>query len=180
MLQKYYLKILPIIINQMDSIEKNLDWSTLNLTQTEKILLTLHTTDITVWNDKENISMLQNLLLRIPESQQEITLYSGAEIPINQYTFGSSLNLKYFTSSYSLQVAEKYAQMQSKENACLFILTVPKGAKFVCLDNLSAHGNSEHEVLLSGDSSLCVTKIETNEKYLVVYATIKIKEPYPF
>lgn len=164
----------------MDIIEKNLDWLTLNLTQTEKTLLTLHTTDITVWNDKSNIAILQNLLLRIPESQQEITLYSGAEIPINQYIFGSALNLKYFTSSYSLQVAEKYAQMQSKENACLFILTAPKGSKFVCLDNLSAHGNSEHEVLLSGDTTLSIKKIETNEKYLIIHATIIIKELYPF
>jgi hypothetical protein len=146
----------------MNTFEQNIDEF---LTQSEKHLLTTHTTDPSVWKNKKNIEILQKILTRIPTTQEEITLYSGAEIPISQYIFGSPLNLNYFTSSYCLNVAEKYAQMYK----CLFILTVPKGSKIICLDKLSAHGDSEHEVLLSGIATLHVTQIEYKEKYLVVH-----------
>jgi len=154
----------------MEVITKNLNWQKDNLTENEKILLTTHTTNTNVWNNPDNMQIAQNIFSRIEKTPHDIILYSGAEIPIDQFTFGSPLNLKYFTSSYNRHVAEKYAKMLTKDKACLFILTIPTGSQIICLDNLSVHGNSEHEVLLNCDFILNVTHINHHDNYLIVHA----------
>lgn len=156
----------------MNVIQFNLNWSAFNLTESEKNLLLKHTSDVSVWNDIENQNILNNLFSRVPPTQQSIELYSGAEFPLDTFKFNKKLGLKYFTSSYDLQVASKYAKLQYPTQACLFIINVPIGSKILCLNLISIHKGEEREVILSGNATLKVTQIKNTFLelgYMTVY-----------
>ncbi len=156
-----------IISEQLDN---NLEWTLQHLTAEQSSLLTKHTHDTSVWNSSENQDILTNILNQIPGTSVDINLYSGAEHALSTYNFYVPLNLEYFTSSYDWNVAVKYTNML--KSGGLFVLHIPKGSKILCLDNLSIHGSAEHEVLLSGNARLYITKIDTvSNTYPVIYAT---------
>ena len=157
-------------VRYVSRMEANLDWLDANLTAEERELLKTHTHDVSVWDTFDSIEMLHDILDRIPATTEQLILYSGAEFAIDQYTFGEMLKLKYFTSSYSREVAEKYA-IQTGRIGVLFVLTIPKGSKFVCLDRISVHGDAEHECLLDGfNAILKVTRIVGKKEYIEVHA----------
>lgn len=137
-------------------------------------MLRMHTIDFTIWNNEKNRMILDNILNRIIPIEKEITLYSGAEIPINNIKFNTSLGLTYFTSSYNKRIAHIHAKSLSLDQACLFVLTIPIGSKIICLDNISAHGDVEHEVILSGKASLYVKSINNyHDSYVIVNVDYK-------
>ena len=132
--------------------EENLRWTAVYLSAAERSLLAEHTRNPGVWTP-ETMASLAAILARIPPTEAELELYSGAEHA--ELVFGRPMNLPYFTSSYDRGVALRYAAAYK----CLLTLRVPAGSKVVFLDDLSVHGHAEAEVLLSGDAVLKVTRI---------------------
>jgi len=166
--------------NIVNILEKNTEWTSVHLTELEKNLLREHTYNPAIWIDQVNQQILTDIFKRIPTIEHDIILYSGAETSLKNYKFNEhGLPLKYFTSSYNIQVAQKYTKMQDSKDACLFILHVTQGSKIICLDQISVHGKAEHEVLLNSNAMLCVTKIENQIEengYIVVHVTYNDSE----
>lgn len=172
----------------IEEIARNSEWVNTMLTDEEVGLLREHTVNPAVWTDPCGSepcapmcpcaqTRLDNILSRVPPTTTDIVLYSGGEVPLGDFIFSMGpLNLPYFTSSYDRTVAEKYARMsQNPRCASLFVLRVPAGSKIVCLDTVSAHGNEEREVFLSGQATLTVVGIESDENFTVVHANYRCR-----
>lgn len=133
----------------------NLAWTAAHLTPTERALLTEHTTNPNVWDEVGCRAAAAALLARVPPTTQTLTLWSGLDIPLEELRLGAPYGRTYLTSSYLPAVARKYARKQ----CAMLVLTVPPGSHLLFLDDVSAHGDAEGEVLLSPHASLVATHI---------------------